>query len=99
VDRKPSRQPCHGINGLMEEFSDFVKKESPADEVLNVFATGAALKVKNYEITAYKSLMKLADQMGLSEAGQLFQENLTEEEDTAKELEMVSPELGQMLEA
>jgi ferritin-like metal-binding protein YciE len=99
VDRKPSRQPCHGINGLIEEFSDFVKKESPADEVLNVFATGAALKVENYEITAYKSLMKLADQMGLSEAGELFQENLKEEEDTAKELEMVSLELGQALAA
>ena len=99
VDRKPSRQPCHGINGLIEEFSDFVKRESPADEVLNVFATGAALKVENYEITAYKSLMKLADQMGLSEAGELFQENLKEEEDTAKELEMISPELGQTLAA
>ena len=99
VDRKPSRQPCHGINGLIEEFSDFVKSESPADDVLNVFASGAALKVENYEITAYKLLMKLADQMGLSEASKLFDQNLKEEEATAQELESVSLEMGQKLPA
>jgi len=99
VDRKPSRQPCHGINGLIEEFSDFVKKESPADDVLNVFATAAALKVENYEITAYKSLLKLSDQIGLSEAGELFQETLKEEQDTATQLEAVSQQLGQVLAA
>jgi ferritin-like metal-binding protein YciE len=99
VDRKPSREPCHGINGLIEEFTDFVKSEDPTDDVLNVFAAGAALKVENYEITAYKSLMKLADQMGLSEASELFRQNLKEEEATAQELESVSLEMGQMLPA
>jgi hypothetical protein len=49
---------------------------------------------ESYEITAYKSLMKLADQMGLSEASDLFQENPKEEEQTAQEVESVSLERG-----
>lgn len=97
VDRKPSREPCKGINGLIEEFSSFVKEEDPGDEVLNVFATGAAAKVEAYEITAYKSLITLADQLGLSEAAQLFEETLREEQDTASQLETMAGKLGQEL--
>jgi ferritin-like metal-binding protein YciE len=97
VDRKPSREPCKGINGLIEEFSSFVKEEDPSEPVLNVFATGAALKVEHYEIVSYKSLIKLADQLGLSEAAQLFEESLKEEQDTAQELETMSEKLGQDL--
>jgi len=37
--------------------------------------------------------------MGLSEASELFQQNLKEEEATAQELETVSLEMGQMLPA
>ncbi|MFN2525819.1 MAG: ferritin-like domain-containing protein [Actinomycetota bacterium] len=96
VDRKPSREPCKGINGLIEEFSTFVE-ENPSDAVLNVFATGAALKVEHYEITAYQSLIKLADQLGLSEAAELFEQTLKEEQDTATELEAMSEKLGHEL--
>ena len=99
VDRKPSREPCKGINGLIEEFSSFVKEEDPSAQVLNVFATGAALKVENYEISSYKSLIKLADQLGLSEAAELFEQTLKEEQETAVEIETLSEKLGQELPA
>ncbi|HEV3473218.1 MAG TPA: DUF892 family protein [Actinomycetota bacterium] len=95
LDRAPRREPCKGINGLIEEFSHFVQEENPADPVLNVFATGAALKVENYEISAYKSLIRLADQLGLSEAAELFVQTLREEQETATELEQMSDKLGQ----
>ncbi|MCA1841426.1 MAG: DUF892 family protein, partial [Actinobacteria bacterium] len=49
IDRKPRREACAGINGLIEEFSKFVK-EDPAPEILDVFANGAAQKVEQYEI-------------------------------------------------
>ncbi len=96
IDRAPRREACEGINGLIEEFSSFVK-EDPSDAVLNVFATGAAQKVEHYEIVAYKSLIKLADQLGLSEAAELFEQNLREEQETAQELEAMSEKLGQQL--
>ena len=95
VDRAPRREPCEGINGLIEEFTEFVKEEDPAEPVLNVFASAAALKVEHYEICAYKSLILLADQMGNSEAAQLLQETLREEQETAQELETMSEKLGQ----
>ncbi len=96
IDRAPRREACEGINGLIEEFSSFVK-EDPSDAVLNVFATGAAQKVEHYEIVAYKSLIKLADQLGLSEAAELFEQNLREEQETAQELEAMLEKLGQQL--
>lgn len=99
VDRKPSREPCKGINGLIEEFKSFVKEEKPEPAVLNVFATGAALKVEHYEIVSYESLIKLADQLGLADAAQLFQQNLAEEKETAQELDTMSQKLGQELPA
>lgn len=99
VDRKPSREPCKGINGLIEEFKSFVKEEEPKPAVLNVFATGAALKVEHYEIVSYESLIKLADQLGLADAAQLFQESLSEERETAQELDTMSQKLGQELPA
>ena len=99
IDRKPSREKCDGINGLISEFSSFIKEEEPEGKVLNVFATGAAQKVEYYEICSYKSLIKLADLLGLSEAAQLFEESLKEEQETADELETMSEKLGQELPA
>ena len=95
IDRKPRREPCDGINGLISEFTGFVKDESPSQDVLDLFAAGAAIKVEHYEICAYKSLIKLADTLGLSEAAELFEQSLREEEQTAQELEQLSEKLGQ----
>jgi ferritin-like metal-binding protein YciE len=99
IDRAPSREKCDGINGLISEFSSFVKEEEPNEKVLDVFATGAAQKVEHYEIVSYKSLIKLADQLGLSEAAQLFEQSLKEEQATAEELETFADKLGQELPA
>ncbi|MCA1695001.1 MAG: ferritin-like domain-containing protein [Actinobacteria bacterium] len=97
IDRAPRREACDGINGLISEFSGFVKDESPTEPVLNVFATAAAIKVEHYEICSYKSLIKLADTLGLSEAAELFEQNLREEQETATELETMSEKLGHEL--
>jgi ferritin-like metal-binding protein YciE len=84
LDRKPRREPCRGINGLINEFTEFIKKEEPSAEILNAFATGAALKVEHYEIVAYQSLIRLAGQLGLPEAVDLLTRSLTEEEQSAQ---------------
>lgn len=96
IDRSPRREPCAGINGLIEEYTKF-KKENPSPEVLDVFSTGAALKVENYEIAAYTSLIKLAQQLGLGEAVSLFQETLREEQETAQEVEQLAEVVGKHL--
>jgi Mn-containing catalase len=92
LDKSPRREPCKGINGLIEEFTKFVKEEKPSEEVLNAFAIGAALKVEHYEIVAYQSLLRLADTIGLIEARDGLQRNLIEEQNTAQELELLADE-------
>jgi ferritin-like metal-binding protein YciE len=96
IGREPRREKCPGINGLIEEFSEFVK-ESPAPAVLNFFAIGAASKVEHYEIEAYKSLIALGEQMGI-DASPLV-ENLAEEEETATRLEAMSKDFAKRLRA
>jgi ferritin-like metal-binding protein YciE len=97
LGRKPRRQPCAGIDGLIEEYSTFVKEEKPGDEVLDAFSAEAALKVEHYEIVAYKGLVDLAKQLGLTNEAGLLKETLREEEETAAELETLSKQLGKSL--
>ena len=93
VDKKPRREPCKGINGLIEEFSEFVSEEEPSEPVMNAFAIGAALKVEHYEIVAYESLLRIARAIGLEEAVGPLQANLMEERNTASELEALADDL------
>jgi ferritin-like metal-binding protein YciE len=95
IDRKPRREACDGINGLISEFTGFVQDEDPSKDILDLFAASAAIKVEHYEICAYKSLIKLADTLGISEAAELFEQSLKEEQQTASELEQLSEKLGQ----
>ena len=94
LDRKPRREPCRGINGLVNEFTEFVKKEEPSEEILDAFATGAALKVEQYEIVAYRSIIRLAGQLGATEAIDLLTRSLAEEEKTAQALEAMADQLA-----
>jgi ferritin-like metal-binding protein YciE len=96
IDRKPRREPCAGINGLIEEFSKFLE-EKPEPEVLDVFANGAAQKVEKYEICAYESLIELAGLCGLDDAVPFLEENLAEEQQTSEKLKSMSASLGSKL--
>ena len=94
IGREPRREKCPGINGLIEEFSEFVK-EGPAPAALNFFAIGAASKVEHYEIEAYKSLIALADQIGIDPSPLV--QNLAEEEEAATMLESMSKDFANRL--
>jgi ferritin-like metal-binding protein YciE len=93
LDKKPRHEPCRGINGLLNEFTKFVKEE-PSDQILNLFAVGAGLKIEQYEIVAYQSLLRLAQQLRMPDARDLLTQNLMEEEATAVQLEALADQLG-----
>jgi ferritin-like metal-binding protein YciE len=93
LDKKPRRESCRGINGLIAEYTKFAKDEDPSEEVLNTFAIGAALKVENYEIVAYESLLRLTSSIGLPDAIDPLRRNLREERRTAEQLEGFAEEL------
>jgi ferritin-like metal-binding protein YciE len=78
--KEPDRgEGCDGIDGLLEEHKSF-KDHSPRPEILDIFNLSAAQKVERYEITAYTSLVQIADWLGLDDAAELLNQNLQEEE-------------------
>ena len=60
IGEEPEEVECKGIRGLIEEHDHFKEEEDPADDIMDIFNTGAAEKVESYEICAYESLIRLA---------------------------------------
>jgi ferritin-like metal-binding protein YciE len=97
VGKKARRQTCAGMDGLIEEYSTFVREERPDDAVLDAFSAEAGLKAEHYEIVAYKSLIDLAKQLGFKDEAAILKETLREEEATAAELETLSKTLAKAM--
>jgi len=92
LGEQPEETECKGIKGLIEERDSF-KEEDPAEDILSIFDVGAAIKVESYEINAYNSLIKLAEQLSMNKAVKLLNQNLKEEEQTRTKLEAMSRKL------
>ena len=91
LGQKPEAETCPGIEGLIKEKKVFMR-EKPTDELLEYFNVGAAQKVERYEITSYESLIDMADKLGLTEAVELLEENLQEEEAALNKLKTIASE-------
>lgn len=93
IGEEPEETECKGIKGLIEEHDTF-KEEDPSEDLLDIFNLGAATKVERYEISAYDSLIRLARELKLpAKAAQLLNQNLKEEQQTLKKVEMLSRKL------
>ena len=86
LGEEPEETECKGIKGLIEEHDAF-QEESPSEDLLDIFNVGAAVKVERYEISAYEGLIRLAQQMKHTKAAKLLNQNLKEEQQTAKKME------------
>lgn len=79
---------CPGMEGLLREQEEFAK-ERPDEDLLALFNLWAAQKVERYEMTAYETLIALAEELGMAQAAEQFAATLDEEEavlNTLKEL-------------
>jgi ferritin-like metal-binding protein YciE len=85
LGQKPEAQTCAGMEGLIKEKKMFVR-ERPSAELLEFYNIGAAQKTERYEITAYETLIDMADKLGFSDAVELLEQNLLEEEATLNKL-------------
>ncbi len=81
VGEQPQGITCKAIQGIIEEGQE-VQKEFAGGEALDAGLIAAAQAVEHYEITRYGTLLAWAKQLGLSEAEELLQETLVEEENT-----------------
>ena len=91
LGRKAEEETCAGIEGLVKEKKAFMR-ERPSEELLEFYNVGAAQKVERYEITAYENLIDMADKLGLSDAVELLEENLQEEEAALNKLKAIASE-------
>ena len=91
LGQKPEAATCAGMEGLIKEKKTFMK-ERPSEDLLEFYNVGASQKVERYEITAYESLIDMADKLGLAEVVELLEENLQEEEATLNKLKAIASE-------
>lgn len=63
--------------------------------IRDILIDGAATKVEHFEIASYTSLITAAQLMGQQQVTSLLEQNLQEEEQTAKLLQQVAPQLLQ----
>jgi ferritin-like metal-binding protein YciE len=95
LGEKPSAERCPGIEGIKQEHDDFVTKESPSQDVLDSFLTGAGSRTEHYEIAAYEGLVTMAEAMGETEVAELLTENLEQERTALEKLKAIGKRLAQ----
>lgn len=88
---KPQAETCPGIEGLLKEKKLFMR-EKPSEDLLEFFNIGAGQKTERYEITAYESLIDMADKLGMADAVELLEQTLQEEEAALNKLKMIASE-------
>jgi ferritin-like metal-binding protein YciE len=91
LGQKPEVGTCPGIEGLIKEKKAFMR-ERPSDELLEFYNVGAGQKVERYEITAYESLIDMAEKLGMADAVELLEQSLQEEETALNKLKTIASE-------
>jgi ferritin-like metal-binding protein YciE len=91
LGQKAEGGTCSGIEGLIKEKKVFMR-EKPTDELLEFFNIGAAQKVERYEIASYENLIDMADKLDMSDAVELLEQNLQEEEAALNKLKAIASE-------
>ena len=95
LGEKPTAEQCPAIEGIKQEHDDFVAKESPSQDVLDLFLTGAGARTEHYEIAAYEGLVTMAEAMGETEVVELLTENLEQEKTALEQLKAIGNRLAQ----
>lgn len=92
LGEKPKAEKCPSAAGIVTEAKQGMK-EAGTNEIRDCMIGESAEKVEHYEIVSYHGLIQGAQAMGQQQVVQLLQQNLEQEEKTAKKLEQNSPTL------
>jgi ferritin-like metal-binding protein YciE len=85
------------MEGLLEEGAESLKEEEKG-ALRDLQLIGAAQRVEHYEVAAYGTAKAMAEKLGLSEAVELLNETLEEEEEADKKLTGVAESLYEEVE-
>ena len=94
LGERAEAEKCPGIEGIKKEHDEFVSNESPSQEVLDAFLTGAGARTEHYEIAAYEGLVTMAEAMGESEVVELLTQNLEQEKVALEKLQTIGKRLA-----
>jgi ferritin-like metal-binding protein YciE len=92
VGMAPHPVQCHAVRGLYQELRD-AQMVQPSPPVLDGLVTGGVCKAEHLEIAAYTGLVNKARAMGMTEAAQLLQQNLQEEQQMLQKAEQIAQQL------
>jgi ferritin-like metal-binding protein YciE len=93
---QPHPIECHAAQGLYQELQE-AQQSNPSPQVLEGLVVGGACKTEHYEIAAYTGLVEKARAMGRTDAAQLLQQNLQEEQQMLQRVEQISQQLTQQM--
>ena len=85
LGEEPTREPCDGIQGILEEGSEVAEADGDPAAIDAALIAGAQ-RVEHYEIAAYGTLRAFAEHLGYDGAAKLLQQTLDEESKTDEKL-------------
>lgn len=89
----PARgKKCAGMQGLLDEGKELMEEEEGV--ALDAALIGAAQKVEHYEIAAYGTARRHAEQLDQPEVAELLGETLDEEKQTDQRLSQIAEEIN-----
>jgi ferritin-like metal-binding protein YciE len=95
---QPHPVECHAVAGLFQQLQEAMQA-NPSPQVIEGLVTGGACKTEHLEIAGYNGLIEKARAMGQTEAAQLLQQNLQDEQQMLKQVEGISQQLTQQMAA
>lgn len=92
LQQKPKAKHCKGMEGLLAEGAECLEEEE-AGPLRDLQLIGAAQRVEHYEVAAYGTAKAIAEKLEISEAADLLNQTLEEEEEADKKLTEVAESL------
>lgn len=89
LGKKPTGKHCKGMEGVIAEGKEALG-EDMEDASFDSGLVGAALRTEHYEMAGYHAAIAMAKTLGLSEVAMLLQQNLAEEIEAAKKIQVAA---------
>jgi len=89
LNKEPKRETCEAMKGLVSEGEEMIKAKGDAD-VKDAALIAAAQRVEHYEISGYGTARAFARRLGMTQAANLLQQTLTEEEAADQKLNQIA---------
>lgn len=93
IGRSPLKLESNTVNGLKKDHDVFLE-QNPSSQALTMFDIAAGSKSEYLEISCYQTLIQEANALGLQACIPLFQQNMQQEEETARKLSGLAQQLG-----